>query len=187
MLKELSLLVTLLALFADARPQPYKLKDTVEMSDKVEDGGLVVSRDDILDDMIISYVRAKNAEGLKTQETTKMASHGMVNRELFSTNAMLRNIDGSHDLQWEGQIAKRTNLFHKPNQSSVATTEGTSRHATKAQRNSEGMSAVHKRLPKEASAEQRSCEAEVYDEQRRLHAYASKPERPAEPSVCKAA
>ena len=65
--------------------------------------------------------------------------------------------------------------------------KGTSRHATKAQRNSEGMSALHKRLPKEASAEQRSCEAEVYDEQRRLHAYASKPERPAEPSVCKAA
>ena len=32
-------------------------------------------------------------------------------------------LDGSHDLQWEGQIAKRTNLFHKPNQSSVATTE----------------------------------------------------------------
>ena len=48
--------------------------------------------------------------------------------------------------------------------------KGTSLHVTKAQRNSEGMSAVHKRLPTEASAEQRSCEAEVYEEQRRLHA-----------------
>ena len=70
-----------------------------------------------------------------------MASHGMVNRELFSTTAMLRDIgkgpvvsqaqsitkllclDGSHDLQWEGQITKRTNLFHKPDQSSVAVME----------------------------------------------------------------
>ena len=32
-------------------------------------------------------------------------------------------LDGSHDLQWEGQITKRMNLFHKPDQSSVATTE----------------------------------------------------------------
>ena len=32
-------------------------------------------------------------------------------------------LDGSHDLQWEGQITKRTNLFHKPDQSSVATME----------------------------------------------------------------
>ncbi|KAL5481222.1 hypothetical protein EMCRGX_G021338 [Ephydatia muelleri] len=38
MLKELALLVTLLALFADARPQPSKLKDTlIEMSDEVEE------------------------------------------------------------------------------------------------------------------------------------------------------
>ena len=32
-------------------------------------------------------------------------------------------LDGSHDLQWEGQIAKRTNLFHEPDQSSIATRE----------------------------------------------------------------
>ena len=32
-------------------------------------------------------------------------------------------LDGSHDLQWEGQITKRTNLFRMPDQSSVAMTE----------------------------------------------------------------
>ena len=51
--------------------------------------------------------------------------------------------------------------------------KGISQHATKAQRNSEGVSYVHKRLLTEASAEQRSCDAEEYDEQRCLHAYAS--------------
>ena len=55
--------------------------------------------------------------------------------------------------------------------------KGTSQHATKALRNSEGISPVHKHLPTKASAEQSGfCEAEVYDEQRRLHAYESKPE-----------
>ena len=35
----------------------------------------------------------------------------------------LHCLDRSHDLQWEGQITKRTNLFRRPDQSSVATTE----------------------------------------------------------------
>eukprot|EP00731_Ephydatia_muelleri_P015664 Em0009g88a len=67
MLKELALLVTLLALFADARPQPSKLKDTlIEMSDEVEENSdSLTNSNDILEEMIVSYLRAKNAGSLK--------------------------------------------------------------------------------------------------------------------------
>ena len=48
MLKELALLVSLLALFADARP--LQLEETVEMSDEVEQNSdSLTNRDDILE------------------------------------------------------------------------------------------------------------------------------------------
>ncbi|KAL5517794.1 hypothetical protein EMCRGX_G003413 [Ephydatia muelleri] len=70
MLKELFLLVTLLALFADARPQPstnaVELRGKFDIEDE-EDGVLFASEDDTLDDMIITYLAARSAEDVKPQ------------------------------------------------------------------------------------------------------------------------
>eukprot|EP00731_Ephydatia_muelleri_P034655 Em0070g11a len=70
MLKELFLLVTLLALFADARPQPstnaVDLIGEVDIED-LENGDLFASEDDTLDEMMITYLGAKSAEDVKPQ------------------------------------------------------------------------------------------------------------------------
>eukprot|EP00731_Ephydatia_muelleri_P003292 Em0001g3292a len=73
MLKELFLLVTLLALFADARPQPstnaVELRGKFDIEDE-EDGVLFASEDDTLDDMIITYLAARSAEDVKPQKVS---------------------------------------------------------------------------------------------------------------------
>ncbi|KAL5469504.1 hypothetical protein EMCRGX_G030765 [Ephydatia muelleri] len=72
MLKELALLVTLLALVADARRQRYELNDPVVMSEEVDikeslradDGELLGNRDD---KMMISDLRPKSSGSVTLQ------------------------------------------------------------------------------------------------------------------------